>query len=111
MFEKVLDIITQQGGYGGIPVKLARERAEKYLRQLGLWDKRNTPARMLSGGMKRRLMIARALVHNPGLLILDEPTAGVHIELRRILGAFAKEINAAGNTVHFDIQSFDRPRV
>src|SRR5690625_7677475 len=72
MFEKVLDIITQQGGYYGIPVKLARERTEKYLRQLGLWDKRNTPARMLSGGMKRRLMIARALVHNPGRLILED---------------------------------------
>lgn len=99
MFEKVLDIITQQGGYYGIPVKLARERAEKYLRQLGLWDKRNTPARMLSGGMKRRLMIARALVHNPGLLILDEPTAGVDIELRRSMWDFLKQINAAGTTI------------
>lgn len=99
MFEKVLDIIIQQGGYYGIPPRLARERAEKYLRQLGLWDKRDTPARMLSGGMKRRLMIARALVHDPGLLILDEPTAGVDIELRRSMWDFLQEINAAGTTI------------
>src|SRR5690625_7673788 len=100
MFEKVLDIITQQGGYGGIPVKLARERAEKYLRQLGLWDKRNTPARMLSGGMKRRLMVARALVHNPGLIILDEPTAGAGVELRRSMWDFPKASRGAGTTTH-----------
>jgi ABC-2 type transport system ATP-binding protein len=99
MFEKVLDIVTQQGGYYGMPAKLARERAEKYLRKLGLWEKRSTPARMLSGGMKRRLMIARALVHEPKLLILDEPTAGVDIELRRSMWDFLQEINAAGTTI------------
>ncbi|MDQ2075254.1 ABC transporter ATP-binding protein [Marinimicrobium sp. ABcell2] len=99
MFEKVLDIVTQQGGYYGLPVRVARERAEKYLRKLGLWEKRSTPARMLSGGMKRRLMIARALVHEPKLLILDEPTAGVDIELRRSMWDFLQEINAAGTTI------------
>ena len=79
-FEKVFDIVVTQAGYYGIPAKIAKERAERYLTQLGLWDKRNEASRMLSGGMKRRLMIARALVHQPRLLILDEPTAGVDIE-------------------------------
>lgn len=98
-FEKVFDIVTTQAGYYGIPLKEAAVSAEKYLKKLGLWDKRNTPARMLSGGMKRRLMIARALVHEPGLLILDEPTAGVDIELRRSMWAFLEEMNREGTTI------------
>jgi ABC-2 type transport system ATP-binding protein len=98
-FEKVFDIVVTQGGYYGLPLKLAKERAEKYLRQLGLWEKHNQQARMLSGGMKRRLLIARALVHEPKLLILDEPTAGVDIELRRSTWDFLQEINRAGTTI------------
>ena len=98
-FEKVFDIVVTQGGYYGMPLKQARENAERYLRELGLWDKRNEQARMLSGGMKRRLMIARALVHEPGLLILDEPTAGVDIELRRSLWTFLQQINREGKTI------------
>ena len=98
-FEKVFDIVVTQGGYYGMPVKLAKERAEKYLRQLGLWDKHDQQARTLSGGMKRRLLIARALVHEPRLLILDEPTAGVDIELRRSTWEFLQEINRAGTTI------------
>lgn len=98
-FEKVIDIVVTQAGYYGIGRKQATERAERYLRQLGLWDKRNERARMLSGGMKRRLMIARALIHEPKLLILDEPTAGVDIELRRSMWDFLTEINAAGTTI------------
>lgn len=99
MFEKVEDIVLQQAGYYGLPRKQALVQTEKYLKQLSLWDKRHTPARMLSGGMKRRLMIARALVHEPQLLILDEPTAGVDIELRRSMWDFLREINAAGTTI------------
>jgi ABC-2 type transport system ATP-binding protein len=98
-FEKVFDIVVTQGGYYGMPLKLAKERAEKYLRQLGLWDKHNQQARVLSGGMKRRLLIARALVHEPRLLILDEPTAGVDIELRRSTWDFLQQINKAGTTI------------
>jgi ABC-2 type transport system ATP-binding protein len=98
-FEKGWDIVVNQAGYYGLPPALARERAEKYLRALGLWDKRDVPSRMLSGGMKRRLMIARALVHEPTLLILDEPTAGVDIEMRRSMWDFLRTINADGTTI------------
>ena len=98
-FEKVFDIVVTQAGYYGIPARIARQRAEKYLRQLGLWDKRKNQARTLSGGMKRRLMIARALVHEPDLLILDEPTAGVDIELRRSMWDFLIGLNQEGRTI------------
>ena len=98
-FEKGLDIVINQDGYYGLPPGLARERAEKYLRELGLWDQRDIPARMLSGGMKRRLMIARSLVHEPQLLILDEPSAGVDIEMRRSMWDFLRRINAQGTTI------------
>ena len=99
LFEKVFDIVTNQAGYYGLPRQLACERAEKYLKALGLWDKRDNTGRMLSGGMKRRLMIARALVHEPKLLILDEPTAGVDIEMRRGMWDFLTELNASGTTI------------
>lgn len=98
-FEKVVDIVATQAGYYGIDKKLAYERAEKYLKKLGIWDKKDQQARMLSGGMKRRLMIARAMVHEPKLLILDEPTAGVDIELRRSMWEFLTEINQQGTTI------------
>lgn len=98
-FENVFDIVVSQAGYYGIPRKKALERAEICLKQLELWDKRNEAARELSGGMKRRLMIARALVHEPKLLILDEPTAGVDIEIRRSMWRFFKKINTAGTTI------------
>ncbi|RLA49559.1 MAG: ABC transporter ATP-binding protein [Gammaproteobacteria bacterium] len=99
MFEKGIDIVVNQAGYYGLPPRLALQRAEKYLKELGMWDKRDVPSRMLSGGMKRRLMIARALVHEPRLLILDEPTAGVDIEMRRSMWDFLKRINAEGTTI------------
>ncbi|HEX6590669.1 MAG TPA: ABC transporter ATP-binding protein [Moraxellaceae bacterium] len=98
-FEKVIDILATQAGYYGIERRLAYERAEKYLEKLGLWEKRNQQARSLSGGMKRRLMIARALVHEPRLLILDEPTAGVDIELRRSMWEFLTELNRSGTSI------------
>ena len=98
-FEPVDEIVINQAGYYGIPRDIARTRAETYLRQLGLWDKRRQIARELSGGMKRRLMIARALVHEPRLLILDEPTAGVDIEIRRSMWEFLRAINARGVTI------------
>ena len=98
-FEKPIDIIVNQAGYYGIGRKVAHERAEKYLRQLQLWDKHDKISRLLSGGMKRRLMIARAMVNEPKLLILDEPTAGVDIEIRRSMWEFIREINESGTTV------------
>ncbi len=98
-WEKVGNIVLTQAGYYGLSGRLARERAEKYLRALRLWDRRDDIARSLSGGMKRRLMIARALVHEPKLLILDEPTAGVDIEIRRSMWSFLRDINAAGTTI------------
>jgi ABC-2 type transport system ATP-binding protein len=98
-WERVGDIVWNQAGYYGLPGRLAQQRTEKYLRALRLWDRRNDIARSLSGGMKRRLMIARALVHEPRLLILDEPTAGVDIEIRRSMWEFLREINDAGTTI------------
>ncbi|OIM98106.1 ABC transporter [Idiomarina sp. MD25a] len=98
-FETVRQIVVNQAGYYGVPRKLAHQRSEKYLKQLGLWDKRDQPARALSGGMKRRLMIARALLHEPKLLILDEPTAGVDIELRRSMWDYLTQINKEGITI------------
>ncbi len=99
LWEKVENVVLNQAGYYGLGRRLARERAEKYLRALRLWDRRSDIARSLSGGMKRRLMIARALVHEPRLLILDEPTAGVDIEIRRSMWDFLTAINAAGTTI------------
>lgn len=99
VFEKVENIILQQAGYYGIGIELAKERAEKYLKKLELWDKRMEAGRNLSGGMKRRLMIARAMVHEPKLLVLDEPTAGVDVEIRHSMWEFIKEINAKGTTI------------
>ena len=98
-FEKPFDICVNEAGFYGIPRKIAAERAEKYLKELRLWDKAQDQARMLSGGMKRRLMIARAMMNEPRLLILDEPTAGVDIEIRRSMWHFISGINAAGTTV------------
>lgn len=99
IFEKVQDIVMQQAGYYGIPRAQALVNSEKYLRQLGLWEKRNSKAQQLSGGMKRRLMIARGLVHEPELLILDEPTAGVDVELRRGMWDFLVQLNKTGKTI------------
>ena len=99
MFERNDHTLVNQAGYYGVPKKMAAARAEKYLKALHLWDKRGGIARQLSGGMKRRLMIARALVHEPRLLILDEPTAGVDIEIRRSMWDFMREINAKGTTI------------
>lgn len=99
VFETVWQIVLNQAGYYGIPRSEARQRAEVYLGKLGLWDKRHERSRSLSGGMKRRLMIARALIHEPRLLILDEPTAGVDIEIRRSMWAFLREINQQGTTI------------
>ena len=98
-FEKVIDIVTTQAGFYGIKKSIAKPKVETMLRRLGLWDKGNDQARTLSGGYKRRLMIAKALIHEPKLLILDEPTAGVDIELRREMWDFLKEINANGTTI------------
>ena len=99
LFDTVLNIVVNQAGYYGIGRKLAMQRAEKYLNELRLWDRRDEAARNLSGGMKRRLMIARALIHEPRLLILDEPTAGVDIEIRRSMWDFLRRINEEGTTI------------
>jgi ABC-2 type transport system ATP-binding protein len=99
IFEKVIDIVVTQAGYYGIPREEALQRAEKYLKALDLWEKRESKSQELSGGMKRRLMIARALIHEPRLLILDEPTAGVDIELRRGMWDFLRELNKNGTTI------------
>ncbi len=98
-FETLFQIVVNQAGYYGVPRSVAKVRAEKYLKQLDLWDKRNSAGRELSGGMKRRLMIARALMHEPRMLILDEPTAGVDIEVRRSMWTFLKKINEQGITI------------
>lgn len=98
-FETVQQIVVNQAGYYGVSRKEAMKRSEKYLKQSNLWEKRNVRARMLSGGMKRRLMIARSLMHEPRLLILDEPTAGVDIELRREMWEFLRELNEHGTTI------------
>ncbi len=99
MFETVSTILLNQAGFYGIPRRVVHDRLEKYLNKLQLWEKRNSVARGLSGGMKRRLMIVRALLHEPRLLILDEPTAGVDIEVRRSMWEFIREVNAAGTTI------------
>jgi len=99
LWDKVSNIVINQAGFYGLPRNRARQRAEACLKQLQLWDRRDDTARTLSGGMKRRLMIARALVHEPRLLILDEPTAGVDIEIRRSMWEFLRELNAAGTTI------------
>ena len=99
LFESLHTIVVNQAGFYGVPRRLAKQRAEKYLKQLQLWDRRNSIARSLSGGMKRRLMIARALMHEPKLLILDEPTAGVDIEIRRSMWEFLRNINDEGTTI------------
>lgn len=99
VFEKVEDVLIHQAGYYGIPIGLARQRASYYLEKLGIADKQNVQMRMLSGGMKRRLMIARALIHDPRVLILDEPTAGVDIEMRRSMYEFLRQTNEEGRTI------------
>lgn len=99
IFEKVIDIVVDQAGYYGIPRKEALPKAEQVLKDLGLWEKRNAKSQSLSGGMKRRLMIARALVHEPEILLLDEPTAGVDVELRRGMWDFLRELNQKGTTI------------
>lgn len=108
-FEKISQIVINQAGYYGIPRKIAETRAEKYLKKMGLWEKRDHPALRLSGGMKRRLMIARALMNEPKLLILDEPTAGVDIEIRHSLWAFLTEINQQGTTIILTTHYLEEP--
>ncbi len=98
-FETVKNIVLNQAGYYGIPRKKARQNTEKCLKQMSLWDKRDTVSRRLSGGMKRRVMIARALVHSPRLLILDEPTAGVDVEIRHSMWEMMKQVNQQGTTI------------
>ena len=105
LWDKVGNIVVNQAGFYGLPPARARQRAEVCLKQLQLWDKRDETARTLSGGMKRRLMIARALMHEPRLLILDEPTAGVDIEIRRSMWEFLRELNGAGTTIILTTES------
>ena len=111
MFESPETIVVHQAGFYGVERTVARQRAEKYLKQLQLWEKRKGIARALSGGMKRRLMIARALMHEPKLLILDEPTAGVDIEIRRSMWEFLREINEQGTTIILTTHIWKRPKV
>ncbi|MHC8442079.1 MAG: ABC transporter ATP-binding protein [Candidatus Eutrophobiaceae bacterium] len=99
LFETCIDIVVNQGGYYGVPKKLAVQRAEKYMKLLELWDKREQPSRTLSGGMKRRLMIARSLIHEPKLLILDEPTTGIDVEMRRSTWSFLRDLNKQGTSI------------
>jgi len=99
VFAKVIDICVFAAGYYGVPREVAMQRAETYLGKLGLWEKRNSKAKELSGGMKRRLMIARALMHEPKILVLDEPTAGVDVELRKTMWQFIRELNKKGVTI------------
>lgn len=99
IFEKTFDIVVDQAGYYGIPRAEAMKRAEELFKDLGIWDKRNDKSQALSGGMKRRLMIARALIHRPSILLLDEPTAGVDVELRRGMWEFLRRINGEGTTI------------
>lgn len=99
IFEKVIDIVVDAAGYYGVPRSVATKRAEEILKDLGLWDKRNAVSRTLSGGMKRRLLIARALIHEPKLLLLDEPSAGVDVELRIEMWKFIQKLNAQGTTI------------
>ena len=99
IFETAYNVVLNQAGYYGVPRRIAKERAEHYLKKLRLWDKRNSQVRHLSGGMKRRLMIARGLIHEPQMLVLDEPTAGVDIEIRRSMWDFLQEINKQGTTI------------
>ncbi len=99
VFEKVMDIVVDAAGYHGIPFRPACERTEMLLKELGLWEQRSTVSRALSGGMKRRLLIARALAHQPKLLLLDEPSAGVDVELRRGMWKFIQDLNKQGITI------------
>ncbi len=110
-FEKPIDIVVNQAGFYGISRRIALPRAEQYLQQLGLWQKRNVMARSLSGGMKRRLMIARALIHEPRMLILDEPTANVDIEIRRATWEFLREINKKGTTIILTTHNLEEAEV
>ncbi len=111
IFEKVLNVVIDQAGFYGIPSRLAKERGQLYLEKLGIWEKHNFPIYSLSGGMKRRLMIARALVNHPRLLILDEPTAGVDVETRHSIWDFLREINQQGTTIILTTHNLDEAEI